>query len=78
MQEQKQQAKQEPPSQKKQLLPWQERAGFTPTEFAHLFGRQSVWTYRQIYAGRLKIIKAFGRVLIPKTELDRIIAEAAQ
>ena len=65
-------------SQKKQALPLQERAGFSPTEFAQLFGKQAVWAYRQIYAGRLKCIKGFGRTIIPRTELDRIFAEAKQ
>ena len=65
-------------SPKKQPLSWQDRAGFTPTEFSHLFGKQSVWGYRQIYAGRVKCIKGLGRLLIPRSELDRILNEASQ
>jgi hypothetical protein len=63
-------------SQRKQSLPLQERAGFSPSEFAQQFGKEKVWAYRQIYAGRLKCIKGFGRTIIPRTELDRILSEA--
>jgi hypothetical protein len=63
-------------SQKKQSLPFDQRAGFSPGEFAALFGKQIVWTYRQIYAGRLKSIKAFGRTIIPRSELERLLNSA--
>jgi hypothetical protein len=51
---------------------------FSPNEFAALFGKQGVWAYRQIYAGRIRCVKGFGRTIIPRTELDRIFAEARQ
>ena len=59
-------------SQKKQTLPFDQRAA----EFAQLFGKQTVWAYRLIYADKIKSIKGFGRTLIPRSELDQIIGSA--
>jgi hypothetical protein len=53
-----------------------ERAAYTPSEFAALFGREKTWTYRQLYSGRLKSIKGHGGQLIPTSEADRILSEA--
>lgn len=53
-------------------IPLGERAAFTPCEFASLFGRHQVWSYRLIYAGKLKVLKDFGRIMIPRAELDRL------
>ena len=65
-------------SQRKQALSLQERAGFSPAEFDQLFGKKPPWSYRQIYAGRIKCIQGFGRMIIPRSELDRMLAEAKQ
>jgi hypothetical protein len=32
----------------------------------------------KIYAGRIRCIKDFGRMIIPRTELDRIFADATR
>ncbi len=64
-------------SQKKQPLPFEQRLGFSPTEFAGMFGKQAVWGYRQIYAGKVKAIQELGRLIIPKSEIDRLLATAA-
>lgn len=53
-------------------VPMSERAAYSPTEFAALFGKAQTWGYRQIYAGRVKVIKQMGRTLIPRSEVDRI------
>ena len=53
-----------------------ERAAYTPSEFAALFGREKTWTYRQLYSGRLKSIKGHGGQLIPTSEAERILSEA--
>jgi hypothetical protein len=60
-------------SQKKRLLPVSQRAALTPEEFAAQFGKQKIWTYRQIYAGRVKAITGFGNMMIPSTEVERIL-----
>ena len=62
--------------EKSQLDPAPDRMGFSPGEFAAMFGRQIVWGYRQIYAGKVKAIQGFGRYIIPRSEIDRILAEA--
>ena len=54
-----------------------ERVAFTPGEFAAGFGRSETWGYRQLYSGRVKAIQISGRLLIPKSEIDRLLAEAA-
>lgn len=57
-------------------VPINERAGYTPNEFAALFGKQTVWGYRQIYAGRVRVITVLGRMLIPASEVKRLQGEA--
>jgi hypothetical protein len=64
-------------SQQKSYIPLAERAGLSPSEFSLLFGKQKVWGYRQIYQGRVKTITEFGRMLIPRSEVERILATAA-
>ena len=50
-----------------------ERVVLTPTEFASIFGRHYTWAYRQIYAGRVKVISKLGRMMIPRSEVDRLL-----
>jgi hypothetical protein len=52
-----------------------EKIALTPTEFATLFGRHFNWTYRQIYAGKIKVISNFGRIMIPRSEVDRLLQQ---
>jgi hypothetical protein len=52
------------------------RAAFSPSEFAALFGRHPSWGYRQLYSGRVAAITSLGRVLIPKSEVERVLALA--
>jgi len=63
-------------SQKKTILPLSERAAATPEEFAAAFGRGKIWTYRCVYAGRVKAIRDYGRLMIPTSEISRILASA--
>ena len=63
-------------SQKKRHLPLSQRAALTPEEFAARFGRHKIWAYRQIYAGRVKAVIGFGNMMIPRSELDRILDSA--
>jgi predicted site-specific integrase-resolvase len=50
-----------------------ERVVLTPTEFAATFGRHYSWAYRQIYAGKVKVISKLGRMMIPRSEVDRLL-----
>ena len=53
-----------------------ERLGYSPAEFAALFGKEQTWAYRKIYAKQIKVIEDFGNMLIPVSEIDRIIGSA--
>lgn len=53
-----------------------QRVTFSPGEFATLFGKSQTWGYRQIYAGKVKAITEYGRILIPAAEVERILATA--
>ena len=51
------------------------RIGYTPTEFAALFGRKATWGYRLLYAGRVKAVTNLGRIMIPHSEAERIMSQ---
>src|SRR5436190_9363125 len=55
-------------------LPLTERLGYSPAEFAALFGRSPTWGYRQIYAGRVKPVADCGRLIIPRAEVESVLA----
>jgi hypothetical protein len=52
-----------------------EKVTLTPTQFASLFNRHYTWAYRQIYAGKIKVISNLGRIMIPRSEVDRLLQE---
>jgi hypothetical protein len=52
------------------------RAAFSPREFAAACGRHPSWAYRLLYAQKVRAITELGRILIPVSELDRILASA--
>ena len=52
------------------------RAGFSPREFAEKFGRHPTWSYRLAYSGKIKVITDLGRMLIPASEVDRLLDAA--
>lgn len=53
-----------------------QRAAFTPAEFAAQFGKGETWGYRRIYDGSVKVIKGYGTMLIPRSEVDRLLQSA--
>lgn len=55
-------------------VPLTERLGYSPAEFAAFFGRSPTWGYRQIYAGRVKPIADCGRIIIPRAEIELVLA----
>ena len=59
-------------------IPLIERLGYSPAEFAALFGRSPTWGYRQVYARRVKPIADCGRLLIPRPEVDSFLARKAE
>jgi hypothetical protein len=53
-----------------------EQVSFSPREFAALFSKEQSWGYRQIYAGKVKAITEYGRMMVPASEVERILASA--
>ena len=54
------------------------RLAFSPFEFGHVLGKSETWAYRQLYNGTVKAISDAGRLLIPRSELDRFLDRASQ
>jgi hypothetical protein len=54
------------------------RTAFTLEETAALFGKHRSWAYRQVYAKRMKVITGYGAMLVPKSEVERILNSARQ
>jgi hypothetical protein len=53
------------------------RAAYSPAEFAALCGRHPSWAYRLLYGGKVNALTDLGRILIPASELERILSGAA-
>lgn len=53
-----------------------ERVACSPKEFAAALGHHPSWAYRLLYKGKVKSIVGLGEILIPLTELERILASA--
>ena len=52
------------------------RAAYSPAEFAASCGKHPSWAYRLLYSGKIHAITELGRILIPATELERVLALA--
>ena len=53
------------------------RAAYSPAEFAAFCGRHPSWAYRLLYANKLKAVTELGHILIPASELERVLSSAA-
>jgi len=53
-----------------------DRAAYSPAEFAAFCGRHPSWAYRLLYANKIRAITELGRLLIPASELDRVLGLA--
>lgn len=49
------------------------RAAYSPAEFAATCGRHPSWAYRLLYANKIRAITELGRILIPASELERVL-----
>ena len=49
------------------------RQAYTIAQAAELLGVHKVSVYRRIYSGEIKVLKGFGRLTIPASELDRFL-----
>jgi len=54
-----------------------ERLAFSPKEFAAAVGRSPTFAYRTIYRGWIRPISDGVRMMIPRAEVDRFLARAA-
>jgi hypothetical protein len=52
------------------------RAALSPREFAASFGRHASWAYRLLYANKIRAVTELGRILIPASELERVLGLA--
>jgi hypothetical protein len=52
------------------------RAALSPREFAASFGKHASWAYRLLYSGKIGAITELGRILIPASELQRVLSLA--
>jgi hypothetical protein len=52
------------------------REAYSPSEFAASCGRHPSWAYRLLYDGKIKALTDLGRILIPASELERLLAAA--
>jgi hypothetical protein len=52
------------------------RAAYSPAEFAAACGRHPTWAYRLLYANKIRAITELGRILIPASELERVLGLA--
>jgi hypothetical protein len=52
------------------------RAAYSPAEFAKSFGKHPSWAYRLLYGGKVHAITDLGRILIPASELERVLSLA--
>jgi Helix-turn-helix domain len=73
-----QRAQTQPKRVAREPIPLTERVALSPAQFAALCGRSPTWAYRQIYAGRILPISEYGRLLIPRSELDALLARKAE
>ena len=52
------------------------RAAYSPAEFAASCGKHPTWAYRLLYANKIRAITELGRILIPASELERVLSLA--
>ena len=48
------------------------RAAYSLSEAAKQFGKDRSWIYRMVKDGKIRVIKGFGAMLIPASEIERI------
>lgn len=52
------------------------RRAYSMEETAAFFGKDRAWAYRQVKAGRIKAITGYGAMLVPASEIERILNSA--
>jgi hypothetical protein len=49
----------------------------TADQFGKRVGKNGAWTRRMVNLGKLKAIRGWGEIMIPTSELDRILDSAS-
>jgi len=52
------------------------QVALSPTETALACGKSPTWAYRKIYDGTFRVISSNGRILIPRSEIERYLGGA--
>jgi hypothetical protein len=52
------------------------RAAYSAKKFAASCGRHPSWAYRLLYANKIQAVTELGRILIPASELERVLGLA--
>ena len=52
------------------------RTAYSLAEVSAMFGKRREWAYRLKQAGRLKTISGYGGLMVPASEVERILREA--
>ena len=50
---------------------------YTAGQFGKVFGKNGAWTRRMVNSGKLKAIRGWGEMMIPSSEIDRMMESAA-
>jgi hypothetical protein len=61
----------------REQIPLAKRVALSPAQFAALCRRHPSWAYRNLYSGKIRALTGLGRILIPASELERVLSSAA-
>jgi hypothetical protein len=50
-----------------------ERAAYSLEEFSQMLGHNRAWGYRMAKDDRIRVIRGYGKALVPASELERIL-----
>ena len=50
------------------------RVALSFAEFAEKFGKDRTWTYKLAAKKKIRVIRGYGKAMVPASEVDRILA----
>lgn len=50
------------------------RAAYSLEEFSQMLGHNRAWGYRMAKDNRIRVIRGYGKALVPASELERILS----
>jgi len=51
-----------------------QRAAYSLEEFSQMLGHNRAWGYRMAKDDRIRVIRGYGKALVPASELERILS----